>query len=295
MVTAFPRWVARLMARHKQAGVSIERMAALLEGTAPEALVTHGPVYLHGDFPDVPYRRKTEAQRLHTLEASGLRYHYPGTERGIHGIDLRLERGSFTVITGRIGAGKTTLLRTLLGLLPKAAGEIRWNGELVDDPATFLVPPRAAYTPQVPRLFSEPLRDNILMGLPEDRVDLSAALRLAVMEEDLAGMEEGLDTLLGPKGVRLSGGQVQRAAIARALVRRADLLVLDDVSSALDVHTERQLWDRLLAGRDRTLLVVSNRPATIARADQVVRLDQGRIQSGHEQRAAEPMRDADAA
>ena len=76
------------------------------------------------------------------------------------------------MITGRIGSGKTTLLRALLGLLPKDAGEIRWNGERVDDPATFFVPPRSAYTAQVPRLFSETLRDNILMGLPEDQVDL---------------------------------------------------------------------------------------------------------------------------
>jgi ABC-type multidrug transport system fused ATPase/permease subunit len=105
-------------------------------------------------------------------------------------------------------------------------------------------------------------------------------------------MPDGLATAIGARGVRLSGGQVQRAAIARALVRRADLLVLDDVSSALDVHTERQLWDGLLAGRDRTLLVVSNRPATIARADQVIRLDQGRVQLGHGRRAAKPMRDA---
>ena len=89
---------------------------------------------------------------------------------------MHLERGTLTVVTGRIGSGKTTLLRVLLGLLPFDEGEICWNGERVENPATFMVPPRAAYTPQVPRLFSDTVKDNILMGLPEDAVDLPGRL-----------------------------------------------------------------------------------------------------------------------
>ena len=141
--------------------------------------------------------------------------------------------------------GKTTLLRALLGLLPRDGGTIRWNGALIDDPATFLVPPQAAYTPQIPRLFSESLRDNILLGLPESSVDLPGAVRASVLERDLADLEDGLGTLVGPRGVKLSGGQVQRAGAARMLVRDADLLVVDDLSSALDVETERALWESI--------------------------------------------------
>jgi ATP-binding cassette subfamily B protein len=127
------------------------------------------------------------------------------------------------------------LLRALLGLLPRTAGEIRWNGRLVADPATFFTPPRAAYTPQVPRLFSESLRDNVLAGLPDEADALRGrALQRAVMERDVADLGDGMDTVVGPRGVKLSGGQIQRTAAARMFVRDPELLVFDDLSSALD-------------------------------------------------------------
>jgi ATP-binding cassette subfamily B protein len=266
-----PRYTGRLLAGHRQAGVAVERMAALLPAMSAAPLVTHRPLF-DGDPPaPTPLRA---GGRLQILEVRDLTAVHPGSGRGVRGVDLTLVRGGFTVITGPAGAGKTTLLRALLGLMPVRGGAVRWNGEPVEDRAGFLVPPRCAYVPQVPRLFSESLRDNLLLGI--DDADLDAAVHGAVLDDDVAAMPDGLATELGSRGVRLSGGQVQRAAIARALVRRPELLVLDDVSSALDVHTERQLWDRLLAARDRTLLVVSNRPATIGRADQVIHLDDGR-------------------
>ena len=186
-------------------------------------------------------------------------------------------RGSFTVITGRIGAGKSTLLRVLLGLIPKDAGELRWNGTPVAEPATFFVPPRCAYTAQVPRLFSETLKDNILLGLPEDQVNVAAALRSAVLEPDVAQLENGLDTLVGSRGVKLSGGQAQRAAAARMFVRDPELLVFDDLSSALDVETEGQLWERVFARPDATCLVVSHRRAALQRADHIIVLKDGQV------------------
>jgi ABC-type multidrug transport system fused ATPase/permease subunit len=196
-----------------------------------------------------------------------------------------LKQGSFTVITGRIGSGKTTLLRALLGLLPREAGQIEWNGQAVTEPDRFFVPPRCAYTPQVARLFSDPLRDNILLGLPEDEVDLAGAITAAVLEPDVAAMPQGLETVVGPRGLRLSGGQVQRTAAARMFVREPELLVFDDLSSALDVETERLLWERLAQrtagqGGDHqppTCLVVSHRRAALRRADQIIVLKDGRI------------------
>src|SRR5262249_39028123 len=149
----------------------------------------------------------------------------------------------------------------------------------VAQPADFFVPPRSAYTGQVPRLFSRTLRDNLLLGLPEDQVDLEAAVHAAVLEQDLLALESGLDTKVGPKGVKLSGGQVQRSAAARMFVRDPELLVFDDLSSALDVETEHQLWERLAARRTGTCLVVSHRRAALRRADQIIVLKDGRIEA----------------
>ena len=194
---------------------------------------------------------------------------------GIYGIDLTVPRGSLTAITGPVGAGKSTLLRCLLGLAPIDHGELRWNGQRVDDPSQLLVPPRAAYVAQVPRLFSEPLSDAVLLGVEPH--GLPEAVRLACLDHDIAWMPEGLATVVGAKGVRLSGGQIQRTAAARAFVRRPELLVIDDISSALDVDTEARMWAQLLdSGATSTVLVVSHRHAVLERADQVIELSEGR-------------------
>jgi ATP-binding cassette subfamily B protein len=278
-VTEFTGMLGGFWAWYKQVGVSLGRMVKLLQGEPAETLVEHGPVHMRGELPEVPYTVKTEGHRLGSLTVKRLTCTYPDTGRGVQDIDLYLERGTFTVITGRVGSGKTTLLRALLGLLPKDSGEIYWNGELVQDPASFFVPPRSAYTAQVPLLFSESLGDNILMGLPEDKVDIQEAVRLAVMEDDLAELEHGLGTMLGAKGVKISGGQRQRTAAARMFVRDPELLVFDDLSSALDVETERTLWERVFEQRDATCLVVSHRRPALRRADQVIVLKDGKIEA----------------
>jgi ATP-binding cassette subfamily B protein len=282
-VTDFAGLVGERWAWYKRAGVSVGRLLALLQDAPPEKLVEPHRVYLHGELPEVPYLPKTAEHRLETLEVKSLECHYPGSAHGVQGVSLRLERGQFVVITGRIGSGKTTLLRALLGLLPRDSGEIRWNGSVVGDPAAFFVPPRSAYTPQVPLLFSESLRDNILMGLPEDKVSLASAVRAAVLEADIDQLASGLDTLVGAKGVKLSGGQRQRAAAARMFVREPELLVFDDLSSALDAETEALLWERLsergAQGDLRTCLVVSHRRPALLRADHIILLKEGRVEA----------------
>lgn len=171
---------------------------------------------------------------LQRLEATGLTYTYPGSKRGIHSVDLRLERGSFTVIAGRRGAGKTTLLRDLLGLLPGVEGEIRWNGALVTsvpltNPARSIAGPRVVYLTQA-----------------------------------RPGSEEAL-----------------RGEIALVLESEAELLVVDDLSAALNTQQERMLWDALFArrlfGGWGACLAVSNRQPALCRADHILVLAEGRV------------------
>jgi ATP-binding cassette subfamily B protein len=252
--------------------VSIVRMEELVRPHPPAALLEPHPV-VPDARPPVP---DAACEPLEALGVRGLSCRHDGGG-GIRDIDLALRAGTLTVVTGRVGSGKTTLLRALLGLLPAEAGEIRWNRRPVTDPAEFFHPPRAAYVAQVPKLFSESLLDNVLMGWPASDDDLDEAIRLAVLEEDVRGLSNGLDTLVGPRGVRLSGGQIQRAATARAFVRKPQILVVDDLSSALDVETERLLWDRLLGERDLTILAVSHRREALVRADQVIVLRDGAV------------------
>lgn len=281
----FPAVIGSFTSEIAQQRVVLDRLQEITPEQPPASLVAHHSIYQREPVPAIALPEKTAADRLAVLEIDGLTYRHgaaAGDEfsGGIENICFAVPRGSFTVITGRIGAGKTTLLRAMLGLLPAQAGTVRWNTIAVADPAIFFVPPRSAYTPQVPRLYSEALRANILMGLPEDQVDLPGAIYGAVLEPDVLTLEDGLDTVVGPRGVRLSGGQIQRAAAARMLVRNTELLVFDDLSSALDVETEQLLWERLVdeRGEERpTCLVVSHRRPALRRADQILVLDNGRL------------------
>lgn len=288
-ITNFFTFGGKFLTQTKQSEVSVERMAGLLDRKASD-INAHHPLYLKpiiGRTPELPQIQSlpiSKSNPLQNLSVLNLTYRYPGTEQGITNVSLQLKRGSFTVITGQVGSGKTTLLRVLMGLLPRLSGEIYWNGRQVDHPDRFFVPPRSAYTPQVPQLFSNTLRENILLGLEASHEELERAIALAVFDGDLAAMPEGLNTSIGVKGMRLSGGQLQRAATARMLIRQPDLLVFDDLSSALDVETEQKLWSRLFSiysynsSWTPTYLVVSHRPTVLERSDRVILLNRGRVE-----------------
>jgi ATP-binding cassette subfamily B protein len=265
--------ISESVAQFQAMGVYQTRMAELAGGDEP--LVTQTPLQFTETITPDPAPERGLADHLETLSVNGLTYRHADSGRGIDGVSFTLPRGSFTVITGKIGSGKTTLVRTLLGLLAAEAGEVRWNGHPVTDPMAFFTPPRIAYTPQVPKIFSGTMRGNILMGLDPSAVDLDGAMQAAILEPDLAQFPDGLETEVGSRGLKLSGGQVQRTAAARMFARRPELLVLDDISSALDNETEAQLWSRLFAHESATALCVSNRRAALEQADQILLLDEG--------------------
>jgi ABC-type multidrug transport system fused ATPase/permease subunit len=266
-----------MLARRKQVSVAFDRMKVLVADTDVSNTVTKRnlPIGTRQQRdrppPGRPDRVPLDVFEVRHLSAS----HLAGT--GVDDITFSVRRGSFTVLTGPIGSGKSTLLRALLGLAHQAevSGDVAWNGTVLADRAAFLIPPNAAFLPQVPQLISDSVADNIALGLV-DEAHLWLALELAEVRTDIDEMPDGISTLIGPRGLRLSGGQRQRVATARALVHSPELVVLDDLSSALDVETELQLWSNLAAA-GITVLAVSHRAVAFDRADQVLRLEAGRL------------------
>ncbi len=274
-ISDFTNFFGRMLVFFRQTQVSIQRLAAMFAGAPADRLVRPSPIYLDAPPPE-PGMPQT-APAFEALEIEGLTCRYPRSQKGIAGASLTLRPRELVVITGRVGSGKTTLVRGLLGLTPRQSGEIRWNGTPVNDPRTFFGPPRTAYVPQVPVLFSDTLRSNVLLGWPDEQ-GLGHALRLSALEEDLRHMTQGLDTLVGARGLKLSGGQQHRVAAARAFVRAPQLLVIDDLSSAVDVETEAAIWEGLFAEPGVTCLVISHRRAALRRADRIVVLRDGLVE-----------------
>jgi ABC-type multidrug transport system fused ATPase/permease subunit len=264
-----------MMAQHRRMKVATDRMEHLLVDADPSVIMKPEPLPLTGPAPTF-VSKAMDADRLHHLTIRGLSYHYSKDKPGIEDIDFEVNAGDFTVITGRVGSGKSTLLRVLQGLLPRHSGQIVWNGREVEDPASFFQPPRSSYAAQTPRLFSETLRDNVMLGDPDQEERLDRAIHLAALAPDIVTLENGLDTLVGTRGVKLSGGQMQRTSAARMFAREAELMIFDDLSSALDAATERQLWENL-AERQTTCLVVSHRRPALLRATQILLMKDGRI------------------
>jgi ATP-binding cassette subfamily B protein len=276
-LVGLPRWLGRMISRQREATVALSRLARLEPDRRVDQVLEPTPMPIRVNTSPASERRPAfTGPPFVSLDVSGLTARYAINGAGVVAVDLSVPAGSLTVVTGAVGSGKTTLLRALLGLIPIETGSIRWNGERVSDPGSLLVPPRVAYAGQVPRLVSAPLEENLRLGWPASAADLRWALAVSQFEADLAALPLGFATLIGPRGSRLSGGQSQRAALARAVLRQPELLILDDVSSALDTQTEERLW-QALKDMGASILVASHRRAVLQRADRIVVLDRGRV------------------
>lgn len=269
-----------LLAWYQRSKVSFDRMYLVINSEVKDVdisnLTKHQEIYVNKPYPTIP-AIAANGNVLEKIEIKNLKFIFKDSTNGIDDISFEITQGSFNVITGEVGSGKSTLLKTILGLLPKNSGDIYWNGELIEDVSDFFVPPISSYTSQVPKLFSDTIRNNLLIGLPFNEEKIGNSIKMAILEDDLQTFEDGLDTVIGPKGVKLSGGQKQRLAAARMFFRDSELIVVDDLSSALDVQTEKKLWEQIFDITKFTFLVVSHRKAVLQQADQIILLKDGKL------------------
>ncbi len=256
--------IGQFFIKGRQASVSVERVREL-EDYPPEIIDTSTPQA----FPQGPLSLRFE------------NISYTFDRPALQGVSFTAQAGQMTALAGPIGGGKTLLLDMVPRMIEPHRGRILLNEVPLSNYTLQGLRSRIGFVSQTPHLFSATLRDNILFG--QDFGDatearLQEALRTAQFHEELARFEQGLDTLVGQRGVRLSGGQKQRIAIARALIGRPDILILDDCTSALDAETEARFWNALQQFNPQMLiLLVTHRRHTLQQAEQVVLLEAGQV------------------
>ncbi|MFZ2492142.1 MAG: ABC transporter ATP-binding protein, partial [Thermoanaerobaculia bacterium] len=219
------------------------------------------------------------------LELRDLTFFYPTADGSpsahpaLRGIDLKVRAGETLGIVGRTGSGKSTLLALLTRTFEPPPGTVLLDGRPVETIPIEQLRSAVGMVPQETFLFSESIAENIRFGRAEATAEeVDTAARMAGLTPDVASFPQGLETVIGERGITLSGGQKQRAAIARALVRDPLILILDDSLSAVDTHTEEQILTALRSVRQgRTVLIVSHRVSSVKDADHIVVLDEGRI------------------
>jgi ATP-binding cassette subfamily C protein CydD len=230
--------------------------------------------------PSVRWGTETLSAGAISIACTGLTVEYTPGVPVLRDITCAFPPGSLTAIVGRSGVGKSSLATALLGFAAPAAGCITINGGIALDTLDRESWWRhLAYVPQTPRLFVGSIADNLRLARPDaDAAAMHAALARARLTDVVAALPHGLDTMIGDAGEGLSGGQIQRLALARAFLKDAPLLVLDEATAHLDLETEAELTEAIAAlARGRTTIIIAHRLATVRRADRILVLEDGRI------------------
>jgi ATP-binding cassette subfamily B protein len=229
---------------------------------------------------DAGYPMTDNGKILGEIEFRGVTFAYEeGRDPVLREVNLKIEKGKTLAIVGRTGSGKTTLIRLIPRLFDPIEGSITLDGVDLRKMSLQALRKSIGYVPQETFLFSDTLKENIGFGLVNgDEGSVHNAAQIAHLSEEIEGFPEGLDTVVGERGVTLSGGQGQRTSLARALARDPNILILDDSFSSVDVETEEAiLKDFREKMKGRTILLISHRISTVKNADQIIVLDEGKI------------------
>ncbi|MDE1339221.1 ABC transporter ATP-binding protein [Vibrio aestuarianus] len=217
-------------------------------------------------------------QKQVDVEISHINFAYDNDQNVLTDLSLSIPRGKKVALVGASGGGKSTLIQLLIGMYQPKSGEIRFNGATTEEISFDIIRDNIAVVLQQPILFNDTLRHNLTLGEHYDETQLWQALQIAQMQDVIANLSDGLDTLIGRNGIRLSGGQRQRLAIARMVLSDPRFVILDEATSALDTATEAALHDALndfLSGR--TTLIVAHRLSAVKQADIIYVLEDGQV------------------
>ena len=214
-----------------------------------------------------------------SVEFKDVHFTYPETTvKVLSGISFTANGGDFIGIMGHTGAGKTTILKLLMRYYLPDSGMVLINGKPISNYTLDSVRDKIGFVSQEPFLFYGSLKDNVMYNQEATDEDLETALRLAGAWDFVDDLHNGIDTMVGDRGAKLSGGQRARVSLARALLKQPSLLILDEASSALDAETERRIQENLLAsGSDRATIAVAHRLSTIRNANEILSMVDGAV------------------
>lgn len=257
--------VSQLIEMSSRGKTSLKRVSDLLDAKSD---VT--------DRPGVKDLEKVDGN----IEYRHLSFSYPGSEREVlENVSFKVAAGENVGIVGKTGAGKTTIVDLLLRTYNVPDGTLFVDGEDVNEVSIKSLRDHIAYVPQDNFLFSDTVKNNIAFGVDEASDEaVAAAAKLAGVSGDIEEFKDGYSTVMGERGVTVSGGQKQRISIARALLKNAEILILDDSVSAVDTATEKEILQNLRETRaGKTTLIIAHRVSTLEHLDKLVYVDDGRI------------------